>query len=91
MDIMKNVLNKNDNSNKEKKKNKNKKKEESCIIFTSPFEEPIVSLFENFYSKEPIREVKLSSFLHTRKFKEKVELYRTNTDEKIRKKIKVKF
>ena len=86
MDIMKNVLNKNDNSNKEKKKNK--KKEESCIIFTSPFEEPIVSLFENFYSKEPIREVKLSSFLHTRKFKEKVELYRTNTDEKIRKKIK---
>ena len=26
MDIMKNVLNKNDNSNKEKKKNKNKKK-----------------------------------------------------------------
>ena len=86
--MMKNVLNKNDNSNKEKKKNKNKKKEESCIIFTSPFEEPIVSLFENFYSKEPIREVKLSSFLHTRKFKEKVELYRTNTDEKIRKKIK---
>ena len=43
--MMKNVLNKNDNSNKEKKKNKNKKKEESCIIFTSPFEEPIVSLF----------------------------------------------
>ena len=88
MDMMKNVLNKNDNSNKEKKKNKNKKEEESCLIFTSPFEEPIVSLFENFYSKEPIREVKLSSFLHTRKFKEKVELYRTNTDEKIRKKIK---
>lgn len=86
--MMKNVLNKNDNSNKEKKKIKIKKKEESCIIFTSPFEEPIVSLFENFYSKEPIREVKLSSFLHTRKFKEKVELYRTNTDEKIRKKIK---
>ena len=52
MGMMKNVLNKNDNSNKEKKKNKNKKKEESCIIFTSPFEEPIVSLFENFYSKD---------------------------------------
>ena len=43
MDMMKNVLNKNDNSNKEKKKNKNKKNEESCIIFTSPFEEPIES------------------------------------------------
>ena len=53
-----------------------------------PFEEPIVSLFENIYSTEPIREISLSKFLHTRKFKEQVEDYRKSTDEKLRKKIK---
>ena len=52
------------------------------------FEKPIVSLFENFYSKEPVGEISLSKFLLTSKFKEQVEDYRKSADEKLRKKIK---
>lgn len=85
----KNVLNVKENSKgKDKEKeNKNMNENGSDRIFI-PFEEPIVSLFENIYSTEPIREISLSKFLHTSKFKEQVEDYRKNTDEKLRKKIK---
>lgn len=70
-----------------KKKIKIQKKMKATESFP-PFEEPIVSLFENIYSTEPIQEISLSKFLHTRKFKEQVEDYRKSTDEKLRKKIK---
>ena len=55
-----------------KKKIKIQKKMKATESFP-PFEEPIVSLFENIYSTEPIQEISLSKFLHTRKFKEQVE------------------
>ena len=45
-------------------------------------------MFENHFSTEPIKEVRLDIFLHTRKFREQVETYRATTDEKMRKKIK---
>ena len=78
-----------DNSKKEEKekKNFNVNKNGSDRIF-NPFEEPMVSLFENIFSTEPIREVSLHKFLHTSKFKAEVEKYRTCTDDKLRKKIK---
>ncbi|MCL2313433.1 MAG: VirE protein, partial [Firmicutes bacterium] len=60
--------------------------ENSDIIIK--FEEPIVSLFENIYSKEAYKRIKLKVFLFTEKFKEEVEAYRKSDDEKERKKIK---
>lgn len=87
MNTIENVSNENGNSNEKKKENKNNNKKGSSLIFP-PLEEPMVSLFENFYSKEPIREMKLSRFLLTHKFKEEVEFYRTCTDEKLRERIK---
>jgi len=89
MNKIKNILNEEDNSKEEKEENKNKDKNKkgSSRIFP-PMEEPMVSLFENFYNTEPIKEVKLSRFLHTHKFKEKVEEYRRCTDIKSREKIK---
>ena len=71
----------------EKKENKNVNKKGSGIIFPS-FDVPIVSMFENHFSTEPIKEVRLDIFLHTRKFREQVETYRATRDEKMRKKIK---
>ena len=71
----------------EKKKNKNVNKKGSGIIFPS-FDIPMVSVFENYFSKEPIKKVRLDTFLHTRIFREQVERYRATTDEKLRKKIK---
>ena len=53
----------------EKKENKNVNKKGSGIIFPS-FDVPIVSMFENHFSTEPIKEVRLDIFLHTRKFRE---------------------
>lgn len=83
-----NTPNKNDNSNKEeKKKEKENKNKKGGGIF-EPLEEPMVSLFENFYSKEPIKEVRLSRFLLTHKFKDKVGEYRKCNDLKLREKIK---
>lgn len=70
-----------------KKENKNINEKRSGGIFT-PFDIPIVSVFENHYSTEPIGKVRLDKFLHTIKFKEQVEEYRASTDEKFRKKIK---
>lgn len=87
MKSTKNVLNENDNFKDKEKENKNMKENESDRIFI-PFEEPVVSLFENFYSKEPIGKISLSKFLRTSKFKEQVKDYRKSTDEKLRKKIK---
>ena len=63
----------------EKKKNKNVNKKGSGIIFPS-FDIPMVSVFENYFSKEPIKKVRLDTFLHTRKFREQVERYRATTD-----------
>lgn len=83
----KNILNIKDNSKEKEKENINTKEKECDRIFY-PFEEPIVSLFENIYSKEPIQEISLNKFLHTSMFKEQVENYRKSTDEKSRKKIK---
>ena len=87
MKTAKDILNENGNSNKEKNNKKNNNKKGSSLIFP-PLVEPMVSLFENFYSKEPIREMKLSRFLLTHKFKEEVEFYRACTDEMLREKIK---
>ena len=86
----------NDNSEgKEKRKEKENvynNENDSNRIFDK-FEEPIVSLFENCYSKEPIREIRLTNFLFTHKLpsnkiKEQVEAYRRSNDEAERKKIK---
>lgn len=91
--ILKDNVNKDDNSKEKskektkKKENKNMNKKESSGIFT-PFDIPIVSVFENHFSKEPIDEIRLDKFLHTSKFKRQVDEYRTSTDEKLRKKIK---
>ena len=84
MNIAKESLN---NIKEKKKKNKNVNKKGSGIIFPS-FDIPMVSVFENYFSKEPIKKVRLDTFLHTRKFREQVERYRATTDEKLRKKIK---
>lgn len=87
MKTAKDILNENGNSNKEKNNKKNNNKKGSSLIFP-PLVEPMVSLFENFYSKEPIREMKLSRFLLTHKFKEEVEFYRACIDEMLRERIK---
>ena len=73
---LKDKVNKNDNSKDkiEKKKNKNVNEKGASGIFT-PLDIPIVSVFENHYSKEPLYEVGLDKFLHTTKFKTKVEEY----------------
>ncbi len=56
-------------------------------IFT-PFEEPLVSLFESIFSTEPIKTIRLSKFLLSDKFRKQVEQYRANTDKKTRERIK---
>lgn len=61
--------------------------EGSGRIFT-PLEEPRVSLFENVFSTEPVQTIRMEKFLLSSKFKEEVENYRINKDEKLRKKIK---
>lgn len=58
-----------------------------CRIFTS-IRTPLVSLFENVFSKEPVRDVRLDKFLFTNKFKERVKAYRASSDNESRKKIK---
>lgn len=74
--------------NKEEIKNKeNKKRKGSRRIFT-PFEIPLVSVFRNHYSKDPIGTVRLDKFLNTTKYQKQVEEYRMCTDENTRKKIK---
>lgn len=52
--LLKDRVNKNDNSKEkiEKKKNKNINEKGASGIFT-PLDVPIVSVFENHYSKEP--------------------------------------
>ena len=87
MSSIKNIPNDNSKKEEKEKKNFNVNKNGSDRIF-NPFEEPMVSLFENIFSTEPIREVSLHKFLHTSKFKAEVEKYRTCTDDKLRKKIK---
>ena len=87
--LLKDRVNKNDNSKEkiEKKKNKNINEKGASGIFT-PLDVPIVSVFENHYSKEPLYEVRLDKFLHTTKFKTQVEEYRASTDDEFRRKIK---
>lgn len=61
---------------------------DECVgIFTS-IRTPLVSLFENVFSKEPVRDVRLDKFLFTNKFKERVKAYRASSDNESRKKIK---
>ena len=62
--------------------------EDGCGGIFSPFRVPLVSLFENVFSKEPVREVRLDKFLFASKFKERVEAYRASGDDEFRKKIK---
>ena len=87
--LLKDRVNKNDNTKEkiEKKKNKNINEKGASGIFT-PLDVPIVSVFENHYSKEPLYEVRLDKFLHTTKFKTQVEEYRASTDDEFRRKIK---
>ena len=59
MNIAKESLN---NIKEKKKKNKNVNKKGSGIIFPS-FDIPMVSVFENYFSKEPIKKVRLDTFL----------------------------
>lgn len=54
MNIAKESLN---NIKEKKKKNKNVNKKGSGIIFPS-FDIPMVSVFENYFSKEPIKKSK---------------------------------
>lgn len=76
-----------ENKNEKENKNENIKEKGSSGIFT-PLEEPIVSLFENVFSTEHTKVIRLNKFLHTVKYKEQVEEYRMSTDENLRKKIK---
>ena len=73
---------------KEKVKEKLNVNEDGCGGIFSPFRVPLVSLFENVFSKEPVREVRLDKFLFASKFKERVEAYRASGDDEFRKKIK---
>ena len=84
----------NDNSNSEGKEKEKKEvynnKNDSNRIF-GKLEEPMVSLFENCFSVEPIRQIKLKSFLFSKKYKEQIEAYRRTIDEKTRQKLKQSF
>lgn len=73
--------------NEEEKENTNFKG--SGRIFT-PFEEPLVSLYESIFSTEPIKTIRLSKFLLSDKFRKQVEQYRANTDKKTRERIQRK-
>ena len=73
---------------KEKVKEKLNVNEDGCGGIFPPFRVPLVSLFENVFSKEPVREVRLDKFLFASKFKERVEAYRASGDDEFRKKIK---
>jgi len=44
--------------------------------FSQEFEEPMVGLFESWYSLSPIKIIKITEFLFTEKYKEQVETYR---------------
>jgi hypothetical protein len=90
----KNVSNDNNNSDEKEKDKENVyiNEKDSNRIFNK-FEEPMVSLFENCFSKEPTKEIKLTKFLFTHKlttdkYKEQIEVYRRCNDEKLKKKIK---
>lgn len=78
------------NKEKEEEKNKEKnnvKEKESCRIL-SEREDYIVSLFENFYSTIPVKQISLEKFLLTSKFKVQVEDYRKCSDSAKRKSMK---
>lgn len=77
----------NDELDKKEKININSNVENSGRIFIQ-FKEPMVSLFENVFARESIREIKLKDFLFTDKYRKFVENYRIITDEKLKLKIK---
>ena len=57
--------------------NENKK---DCGRILSKRNSPMVSLFENFYSVKPIKQINLDKFLLTSRFKAQVEKYRACSD-----------
>lgn len=62
--------------------------EDTSIRIFSILTEPIVSLFENVYSKEKHRDVSLYKFLRADKFETQVRKYRATESKETRKKIK---
>lgn len=76
---------------KEKRKEKNNIKEKGSSRILSEKRGHTVSLFENFYSTVPIKQISLEHFLFTSKFKVQIEEYRKCHDSATRKSMKKKL